>query len=468
MLFAIDAAARQDRLALVQAESGEGWTYAELAQRVEALRQSFAGSAHGLVFHFCANDLTSVAWYLAAIEAGQAVALLNPRLDEGLKENLFALYRPDWVVGLAESAALGSFQSVENGLWCRQGDAGPTPYSGLSLLLSTSGSTGSPKFVRLTRGNVEANAQSVARALGIGENDRPVAHLPLHYSYGLSVLNSHLWAGATTVLTGAGLVTNEFWAALRQHEVDSFSGVPYTYQMLRRLGLAKLDVPRLRIMTQAGGKLDTDNIAFFADAMRQRGGGFWTMYGQTEATARITILPPSELPARLGSAGCAIPGGRLTILDDSGVYTTAPGVEGELVYDGPNVMLGYAMERGDLAKADELGGRLHTGDRAMLDEEGFVRILGRVKRDAKVFGLRMNLDEVEAFIRPNGPAAAVAGGKGVVVFCEFGDPAQYAALAEELSTKLRIHRSGFEFRHIDRLPTRDTGKIAYEALQELL
>jgi acyl-coenzyme A synthetase/AMP-(fatty) acid ligase len=221
-------------------------------------------------------------------------------------------------------------------------------------------------------------------------------------------------------------------------------------------------------MTQAGGKLDNATIAFFSEAMRERGGGFWTMYGQTEATARISILPACELPAKLGSAGRAIPGGRLSILADSGECTTAAGVEGELVYDGPNVMMGYALERADLAKGDELGGRLHTGDRAVLDDDGCVRILGRVKRDAKVFGLRMNLDEIEAFIRPKGPAAAVAGGKGVVVFCEFGDPAQYAALGDELSARLKVHRSAFEFRHIERLPTRDTGKIAYETLQERL
>jgi acyl-coenzyme A synthetase/AMP-(fatty) acid ligase len=468
MLFAIDAAAKRDHVAVIEAGTGQSWTYGELVQRTGALAAAFSAPGPGLFFHFCGNDPQAVALYLAAIEAGHAVALLSPRLDAGLRENLIALYRPDWIAGIEEGTGTQQYRRGEDGIWRRNEPAGPALFRGLSLLLSTSGSTGSPKFVRLTRANVEANAESIAVALGIGASDRPVAHLPLHYSYGLSVLNSHLWAGATILLTGAGLVSGEFWASLRQHEVDSFSGVPYTYQMLRRLGLGKLDVPRLRIMTQAGGKLDTGNISFFADAMRQRGGSFWTMYGQTEATARITILPPGELPARLGSAGRAIPGGRLSILDDHGAYTTAAGVEGELVYDGPNVMLGYAMERGDLSKGDELGGRLHTGDRAVLDEQGFVRILGRVKRDAKVFGLRMNLDEVEAFIRPKGPAAAVAGGNGVVVFCEFGDPAQYAALGDELSAKLKIHRSAFEFRHIDRLPTRDTGKIAYEALQELL
>jgi acyl-coenzyme A synthetase/AMP-(fatty) acid ligase len=467
MLFAIDALDRQDRVALIEAGTGRSWTYRDLVKDVEYRRASLAAPEPGLLFLFCRNDLASVAWYLAAVEAGHAVALLNARLDAGLKENLISLYRPDWIGGV-DSPANPPYRNGDDGLWRRDRTGELALFAGLSLLLSTSGSTGSPKFVRLTRANVESNAKSIVEALGITADDRPVAHLPLYYSYGLSVVNSHLLAGATIMLTDTGLITAEFWEAIRQHRVDSFSGVPYTYQMLRRLGLERLNVPLVRIMTQAGGKLDPGNIAFFSELIRKRGGGFWTMYGQTEATARISILPPHELPARLGSAGQAIPGGRLSILDDTGEYTAAAGVEGELVYEGPNVMMGYAFERADLGTGDELGGRLHTGDRAVLDDQGFVRILGRVKRDAKVFGLRMNLDEVEAFIRPNGPAAAVARDNSVMIFCEFGDPAQYSELRDELSAKLRIHRSAFEFRRIEHLPTRDTGKIAYEALLDLL
>src|SRR5208282_3550311 len=137
----------------------------------------------------------------------------------------------------------------------------------LSLLLSTSGSTGSPKFVRLRRANLEANAESIRQALAISGQDVPVAHLPIHYSYGLSVLNSHLFAGASILLTREGLVTAAFWEAIRRHSADSFSGVPYTYQMLRRLGLDEVNAPTLRIMTQAGGKLDTGNIAHFHERM---------------------------------------------------------------------------------------------------------------------------------------------------------------------------------------------------------
>ena len=307
--------------------------------------------------------------------------------------------------------------------------------------------------MRLTRAAVEANADGIRQALGITAEHRPVAHLPIHYSYGLSVLNSHLLAGATILLTEAGLLTADFWTQLRQYNIDSFSGVPYTYQMLRRLGLEK--APALRILTQAGGKLDNPTIAHFHKLIAERGGTFWVMYGQTEATARITVLPASDLPLKLGSAGRALPGGSLRV-----------GADGELIYSGPNVMLGYAESRQDLEKGDELSGVLRTGDKATLDADGYVQILGRAKRDAKIFGLRVNLDELEAFVRPHGPAAAVAGAKGVVLFCEFDQP--YEALLDELANRLKIHKSAFEFRHIERLPTKDSGKMNYEELQKLL
>jgi acyl-coenzyme A synthetase/AMP-(fatty) acid ligase len=472
MLFSIDDPERQDRVALVEGGGGRSWSYRDLAAQVERLGGLLRAPAPSLLFLFCRNDLVSVAWYLAAIEAGHAVALLNDRLETELRENLISRYSPDWVCASDPPDGVMYGSSGTEGLWRRSGAAGTPLFAGLSLLLSTSGSTGSPKFVRLTKANVLANAASIREALGVGSEDRPAAHLPIHYSYGLSVVNSHLLAGASILLTDAGLVSHEFWDTIRRRRVDSFSGVPYTYQMLRRLGLEKVNAPSLRIMTQAGGKLDTANISYFHERMLERNGTFWVMYGQTEATARISILHPRDLPRKLGTAGRAIPGGTLSIRTDSGELTTAAGVEGELVYSGPNVMLGYALERADLAKGDELGGRLYTGDRAVLDDEGFVQIFGRAKRDAKVFGLRLNLDELEAFIRPKGPAAAVAGGNGVVIFCEFGDPSQYGKLGDklgdELAAKLRIHRSAFEFRRIDRLPTKDTGKIGYEELQGLI
>jgi len=463
MMFSIDDRARWNRVALIDGDADAVWTYGELSNEASRRRDLLAAAEKHLLFLFCQNDLASVAWYLAAIEAGQAVALLNDGIDTQLAANLISLYRPEWVVTSLPVDREVYESPGPAGLWRRRQVDGAPLHPDLTLLLSTSGSTGSPKFVRLRRSNIEANAESIRQALCIRDEDVPVAHLPIHYSYGLSVLNSHLLAGASIVLSREGLVSSAFWKAIRRYRVNSFSGVPYTYQMLRRLGLEKLNAPTLRIMTQAGGKLDNGSIAHFHERMTERQGSFFVMYGQTEATARISILPSTDLPRKLGSAGRAIPGGIIRIHDESGA-PVVPNVEGELEYTGPNVMLGYGTHREDLAKGDELGGRLFTGDRAQLDAEGYVFILGRSKRDAKLFGLRVNLDELEAFVKYKGPAAVVASSDRVVIFCEFGTETTHSEIRAALAAKLKIHHSAFVFRRVDRLPTKGTGKIDYEDL----
>jgi acyl-coenzyme A synthetase/AMP-(fatty) acid ligase len=464
MIFSIDDHARRNRVAVIDSGADTAWTYKALSAEVSRRRDLLADEGKSLLFLFCRNEPPYLAWYLAALEAGHAVALLNDQIDAQLAANLVSLYRPEWVL-TSLPVDPGAYESPDAaGLWRRRRLDSVPLHHDLALLLSTSGSTGSPKFVRLRRANVEANAESIRQALSISEQDVPVAHLPIHYSYGLSVVNSHLLAGASIVLTREGLVSSAFWEGIRRYHVNSFSGVPYTYQILRRLGLDKVNAPTLRIMTQAGGKLDTGNIAYFHERMIERQGSFFVMYGQTEATARISILPSTDLPSKLGSAGGAIPGGVIRIYDETGEPVADPDTEGELVYTGPNVMLGYATQREDLAKGDELGGRLFTGDRARLDAGGYAYILGRSKRDAKLFGLRVNLDELEAFVKRNGPAAAVANSDRVVIFCEFGSEAAHHEIRAALAAKLKIHRSAFEFRRVDRLPTKDTGKVNYEDL----
>jgi len=476
MIFNIDEPQRRNKIALIDAGSRASWTYGQLSEAVRVRQDCITQT--GLVFLFCTNDLPSVAWYLACMESGVPVALANGQLEISLRAGLISLYKPEWIVADAKPDSsdyratsqdrLGQDRLGQDRLW----QAPPRPemplHPDLALLLSTSGSTGSPKLVRLTRANVVANASSIREALAIDADDFPVAHLPLHYSYGLSVLNSHLLAGSPILLSNMGLMSAGFWEAVREYRVNSFSGVPYTYQMLRRLDLDKLNAPSLLTFTQAGGKLDNDNVAHFHEQVTRRGGSFWVMYGQTEATARMTILPANELSRKLGSAGKAIPGGRLSIKTETGEITSNAGVAGELVYQGPNVMMGYAQSRDDLSRGDELGGRLETGDRASLDEEGFVSILGWAKRDAKLFGLRVNLDELEAFVKKHGPAAAIAGEDQVFIFCEFGSEQDLQNIRAELAAKLRLNNRAFQFRRVDQLPTNSSGKIDYARLQNLI
>ncbi len=462
MIFSIDQ--HGDRAALYDPSRHDWWSYSALTSAVEPLAQRFASIPKSLIFNFCRNDFRSVSVYLAALESGQPVALLDDNLRDELKQHLLDLYRPEFVS--ASSAPHDAVAEFAPGLWRTSSPFGGGLHPDLSLLLSTSGSTGSPKFVRLTCRNVEANATSIAQALSIRPDDRAIASLPIHYSYGLSVLNTHLLTGASMVLTDDGLTAPTFWEAIRHHACTSFAGVPYSYSILNRLGMDSLHVPSLHTLTQAGGKLNNDLIAKFSAQMNARAGRFFVMYGQTEATARIAILPSASLPAKLGSAGVAIPEGLISIESEEGIAAPTGDV-GELVYRGPNVMMGYATSRDDLALGDVLGGVLRTGDMASLDAEGFVYMAGRAKRDAKLFGLRINLDEVEDMLRKHGATAVISRDEKLRIFCEYGDDASFERYRKELAATLQINHRAFEFLRIEKLPTKGSGKIDYQSLLNL-
>jgi acyl-CoA synthetase (AMP-forming)/AMP-acid ligase II len=336
-----------------------------------------------------------------------------------------------------------------------------------AVLLTTSGTTGSRKFVRLSASNVEANARSIAQYLELDPGERPVTSLPVHYSFGLSVLNSHWFAGACVVLTDDSVVQPSFWEAFRSYGCTSIAGVPFSYQLLERLGFREMDLPSLHTMQQAGGALDRRLTEVYARFMADRGGRLFVMYGQTEATARIAYVPPDRLPEKLGSAGIAIPGGRLEI-DPATVEQRDGTAIGEVIYRGPNVMMGYASSPEDLELGDELHGVLRTGDLGYLDADGFLFLVGRSKRIGKVFGHRINLDEVEVRLREHGPAAVVGGPDSIWGFCEFGTEESVAALAASLARDLRLHHSAVKLRRVDVIPRSASGKIDYRAVEAWL
>ncbi|MEZ4362725.1 MAG: AMP-binding protein [Kofleriaceae bacterium] len=434
--------ADDERPALLEAATGVRVSYRELGVRVRARAESWRQrDVRGLAFLRCRNDLDTVVAYLAALTAGLPIALFDAGLDERALDELRRRYQPELVItGVAEERAPLD---------------GPPAAPELALLLSTSGSTGSPKLVRLSRGAVESNARAIAAALRLDRDEVAPTSLPLHYSYGLSVLNSHLCVGAAVLLTDEGLLGEAFWAACRAHRVTSLAGVPYSYQMLRRLDLAKLAPPELRNFTQAGGRLDPRLISHAHQVATARGGRLFVMYGQTEATARISVLAPEELPAQVGSVGRAIHGA-LTIED------------GEVVYRGPNVMLGYAEERADLARGDELGGCLRTGDLGYLDDAGRLWITGRKKRIAKVFGMRINLEDIEAWLRAESgerAVAAVAGDDKLTVFVEGEDDSPCAGWRALLAERTGLHPTGFVVRARAALPKLPSGKLDYAQLE---
>jgi acyl-coenzyme A synthetase/AMP-(fatty) acid ligase len=410
-----------DGPAFVQGE--RTWTYAELRDEAAALAASLPGRELALVR--CGPDAASAIGYLAALTAGHAVILLEAAADPA---QVLERYDPRYVV---------SGRDVE----VREDAAPAALHPSLRVLLSTSGSTGSPKLVRLTEENLLSNAAAIVEYLALDGGERAIASLPIPYSYGLSVLHSHLLAGASIAFTEHSVIRPEFWEDARRHAATSFAGVPYAYAMLERIGMRDMELPALRTLTQAGGRMDPQMALRFA-ADRP----LTVMYGQTEAAPRIAYLPAQRLAQKPGSIGIAIPGGELSV------------VEGELVYRGPNVMLGYAESRADLARGDDQLGVLSTGDLGHVDDDGFFFVTGRAKRIAKVFGQRINLDEIEAAI--DGPAGAVAGEDRIDVFAERAD----ATDARALAARFRLPPRALRLHPVERLPVKASGKVDYGAL----
>jgi len=444
------------RPALIGGE-GDVVTYSALEERVAKVAAQFMGAEGSLAFLYLENNIPSIVALLACLRSRVVPLLLPKGMRPEARSVLVERYRPDWVFEGADEAAQGRIVQANSGSVTRK--AGPACAAELGLLLSTSGTTASPKLVRLSWRGLQANAESIASYLGIGAGDRALTVLPPSYSYGLSVITSHLSAGASLVVTEVGVLTRQFVATIQERDVTSISGVPYTYQMLHRTGFGRQDMPSLRILTQAGGRLDDALTREFSELSTARGWRFFVMYGQTEATARISYVPAERLPLKVGSIGIAIPGGQLTVDPSSG----------ELVYRGPNVALGYASSREDLARGDDFAGVLRTGDLGRQDSDGFFYITGRISRFIKVAGNRVGLDEVEHRLQAVlGRPVAVAGRDDLlIVAVETRESIDRKRVARCIADEFRIHHSLCRILEVDMLPVLENGKKDYARIRAM-
>jgi acyl-CoA synthetase (AMP-forming)/AMP-acid ligase II len=448
-------------VALVDADQGTTWSYADLRDAVRRRTAELPGGA-GLVMLAADTSVDTIIDLLSLLGSGQPVALVDPTLDVDRARSLTERYAADVVVDRRRRWALeDGYREHAPGVSVRA--YGPTSSADLALLLSTSGSTGSPKLVRLSRRNLLSNAEAIGKSLHLNDSDRAATALPLHYSYGLSVLLSHLRAGAGLVVTEASILERRFWEAFEQHCCTLLNAVPYSFHLLRRTGFYDRDLPKLRAVTQAGGKLAGPDLVTAHERLSAKGVDLFVMYGQTEASPRIACLPPERLPAKFGSVGRPLDGGVIRILTEHG--EASPGEVGEVVYEGPNVMLGYAECRADLARGDDQSGVLRTGDLGYLDDEGYLFLTGRMKRIAKVFGVRVNLDEVEQEVRHLAPAAALPGDDKVVIFTETADEETLRTSRAALAKSLRVAVGGVRLVSLPHLPLLPNGKVDYRALE---
>ncbi len=420
---------------------------AKVTERARIWRQH-SGCDRPLVLMKITNTIESVVNYIVCLQARFPCVLLNGDARAKVIEDTIRQFEPNLYVSEEQSESL----SCKTIILAEE----------LALMLPTSGSTGGQKYVALSYKNLHANTQSILSYLPIEQSDITLGSLPFSYSYGLSVLHTHLAVGACIRLTDQTVMDKGFWQVLENESISSINGVPSWYEMLLRLRLDKKPLPALRYLTQAGGKLSESMVVRLANYAEQHDKQLYIMYGQTEATARIAYLAPEKVLVKPRSIGQPISGGKLRLIDVNQKVVTSPGECGELIYQGNNVMLGYVTSAKDMQAFNRIQ-ELKTGDIGYFDQDGDFYITGRIKRMIKLFGERCSLDDAEQQLNSLTFDVRCVGIDNKIAVCTCSDDEQ--AIRQSTQQILNVPPAAVLVHRCKQWPLLENGKIDYRMLE---
>lgn len=444
---------------------GASLSYGELIDFSCSIGQAMP--ARSVVFVLCGNNVGGVAWSIGLINAGIVPLLINPHIENDLFEYLFNTYQPQYIC--VEDAQVCKYEgevvyrALGYSALCTNNPSYPV-YKELSHLLSTSGSTGSPKLVRHSYSNINFSALNVSAFFELDTSVRSLLVLPLYYTMGLSVVFSHLFVGATVLITDLSMTDGAFWKFIKELKATSFTGVPYSFEILNKLRFMRMQLPDMTLLTQGGGKMPKDLNVAFAEYCRDNGKRWVATYGQTEGTARMAYLPHEQALNKIGSIGRAIPNAELYLIDEQGDRIEQHHVEGEMCYRGGNVTLGYAVKKEDLLLGDERNGVLRTGDIAYKDEDGCFYIVGRMGRFLKLYGMRVGLDDCEQLLRSEFSIDCACVGNDEQMLIYTTSECCGSIIPDFLSKKTGVIQTAFKVVRIDEIPKSEAGKIQYSKL----
>lgn len=448
-----------DAPAIIEPSMQRSWTYRALAGDVAAGANRLRGTGKSLILLCAHNGAEFVLAYLSALQAGNAVMLVAPARNHGQVVALAETYAPETILSsVAMPPELLTRYQTDGELFglprlSRTAEiVAPPPHPELALVLPTSGTSARPKMVRLSVTNIVANAHQIAQGLGLAPSSRAATSLPLSYVFGLSVLNSHLACGGSLVLTAGSIVEPEFWRTVQDHRVTTLAGVSMTFDLLRRIRFDRRCAPALGQMLHAGGRISADMLAWIAAHLSPEI-DVRHMYGMTEAAGRMCIPGPGLISSKPGSVGRPVPSASIRI-----------SAESEIIFSGPNVMLGYADTRSDLAKGDDLRGVLHTGDVGFADADGDIFITGRTSRVFKLFGRRHSLDDLEERFSDLAIVAAVSQDGTIRIHYSEGDATLLKARISEVARSFGLPAAALKLALTAELPRNPYGKIAYDRL----
>ena len=455
----------RESVAAIDAQ-GNQLAYGELREFAEQIERLMP--PRSLMFLLVENNVGGIAWTIGNICSGNVPLILNAHLDEQLYNSLYELYRPSYIcvpTGMADNYLYETVVTSYGYTLMNTGNVACPLNNELSHLLPTSGSTGSPKLVRHKYANIEAAALNISTFFKLTKKDRPLMVLPLYYTMGLSMVFSHFYVGATVLITNQSMTDRGFWQFIKEQKATSFTGVPYSFEILNLMRFFRMDLPDLTLLTQGGGHMPKELNLKFAEYCRDNGKLWIATYGQSECTARMAWLPAKWAIEKVGSIGIAVPNAELSLIDMNGNPITIPNTEGEMCYRGKNVTMGYARSREDLLLGDEHHGFIRTGDLAYFDKDGCYYIVGRMGRFLKLFGMRVGLDECERIVKgkfQGQECACVGTDEKMLVYLT--DEKLKEPVKEELVARLKLVATSFEVRIIKEIPKNEAGKTLYAKL----
>ncbi len=425
-----------------------------------------------LILLLAENNVASIFAYISCLLTKNVVILISGEdITSQLINRILEIYHPNYIwckdtfkeVFAHHKILINAFGYV----LVSEGKSINVMNEELALLIPTSGSTGTSKMVKLSYQNLYSNTRDICQYLGIVKEDVALTVLPIYYVYGLSIINTHIWKRAKIVITKDSVISERFWHIVAHEKVTSLSGVPFTYEMFLRCGIEKRDLSSIRYFTQAGGRLNIDIQKYIAKFCKENEIDFYVMYGQSEATARMSYILITKHEEKMGSVGKAIPNGKISVCDEEGRRIEEKYKEGEIVYEGENVFMGYAIDDSDLAEEDKSHGILHTGDMGYLDKDNDLYITGRKSRFIKIYGKRVSLDEIQMSIENHmlvKKCVCIQENDQLYIFVR-QERGQEEKIASFLWEKYRIWKERLSFIVVEEFPYNKYGKIQYSKLE---
>ena len=438
-------------------DDNKKYTYEKLQKKINSFSKKI--NKRSLCFVLCENDFSTIIAYLGFLNSNSVIALIDQNIKITSLKNLINLYEPEYIFGddTKNSFILNNYKKsyLKKKYLMERKDIKNMKrrfHKDLCLLISTSGTTGSPKLVKLSYLNLESNIASISKYLNIKSNDTTITTLPLSYVYGLSILNTHLYNGGKIVLNNTSLIQKNFWKRLNDLKVTSFGGVPYLYKIILKLKYLNKSYPYLKYLTVAGGKLDEKNLLELNNILKKDKTKLIIMYGAAEATARMSYVPYKYLEDKINSIGIPIPGGKLKIRKNKSKF-------GEIIYEGKNVFMGYAKNFKDLNSKIDNNFKLNTGDIGFKDKDGFFYIKGRKDRFIKIFGLRINLDEIQNILLNNNIENVCKFDGKNKIFIFYKDNIKEDIVRNVILEYINLHPSIFELRKVKKFQISNNFKV---------